>query len=282
MNPRLPMPEGYPLSQDFVDTVRRTVDTQGFIVLKDVISAEEIATANEALDSVDVPLCGDLRPLITNHPAFLNFLDHPNLLPYLLALVGGNLQLTFSTATIVPPDAGPMCWHEDGPRPCTYPAVGDRRAQIFVRMGIFLEDLSEPDRGNLVLVPGSHQVLFHKGGGTEGMDAMPNLTTLYASAGSVVIFHQALWHRTAPNLMDHPRRVLYFGFTPSWHRTIDYLTPPDTLLEWVDEAPPERRALLRQLVGCVPEQGVNGFFFNDEYEFPGLRLVPLKHPASGA
>ncbi len=241
-----------------------------------------MASANETLDGLDTPSCGDLRPLVTGHRAFLDLLDHPSLLPYLLALVGGNLQLAFSTATVIPPGAGPMCWHEDGPRPWPYPAVGHRRAQIFVRMGIFLEDLSEPDRGNLVLIPGSHRVPFHEGGAPEDMDRLPARTTLLVSAGSVVIFHQALWHRTAHNLMDHPRRVLYLGFTPSWHRTIDYLTPPHALLEWIDETPLERRALLRQLVGCVPEQGVNGFFFNDEAQYPGLRLVPLAHPASGA
>ncbi len=94
-----------------------------------------MASANETLDGLDTPSCGDLRPLVTGHRAFLDLLDHPSLLPYLLALVGGNLQLAFSTATVIPPGAGPMCWHEDGPRPWPYPAVGHRRAQIFVRIG---------------------------------------------------------------------------------------------------------------------------------------------------
>ena len=282
MTRALPAPDGYPLSPGFVDAVQGRVERQGYLVVKDALSPGEVAAANEALDELAPPPCGDLRSLITHHRAFLGLLDHSNLLPYLLALVGGNLQLAFSAATVIPPGAEPMCWHEDGPRPWPYPAVGGRRAQVFVRMGIFLEDLSERRRGNLVLIPGSHRLPFHEGGGPEDMDKVPNCTALRVSAGSAVIFHQALWHRTDHNLLDRPRRVLYFGFTPSWHRTIDYLTPPDTLLEWIDETPSKRRALLRQLVGCVPEQGANGFFFNEEHDFPALRLVPLEHPASGA
>lgn len=286
-SPARDVPAGvrYPLTRGFIESVRRVFDMQGFIVIEDALSAVEIGQANGALDQLattgELPERSDLRPVVDKSPLFLDHIDNPRVLPYLLAIVGGNLQVMLSTCTVVPPGAGPMVWHEDGPRPWSYPAVDGRRAQVFARMGYFLEDLTEPDRGNLVLVPGSHQMLFHKGGPPRVMDAMPNLTTLRARAGSAVIFHQALWHRTAPNRMDHARRVLYYAFAPCWHRVVDYVTPPDHLLAMIDDKPVERQGLLRQLVGAVPPQGANGFFFPDERTHPGLALVEPEHPASG-
>ncbi len=271
----------YPLPRAFVDAVRRIFDLQGYLLLPDVLNPAEVASANAALDRLDLPERGDLRPLIDKDPVFLGHLDHPRILPYVLALVGGNLQVMGSCVTVIPPGAGPMVWHEDGPRPWSYPAVGDRRALLMARVGLFLEDLTEGDRGNLVVVPGSHQLPYHRAGRGVAIDRLPGTQPVKVAAGSAVIFHNALWHRTAPNLMDHSRRVLYYGYSPCWHRVVDYVTPPAALLELIEAEPEPRRPLLRQLVGVVPPSGPAAFMFPTPEELPGLALVEPEHPASG-
>lgn len=271
----------YPLPRAFVDAVQRIFDVQGYLLLPDVLSPEEVAAANASLDRLDLPDRGDLRPIVDKDALFLNHLDHPRILPYVLSLIGGNLAVMGSCVTVIPPGAGPMVWHEDGPRPWSYPLVGDRRALLMARVGLFLEDLTGPECGNLVVVPGSHQVPFHRSGRPSAIDHMPGATALEVKAGTAVIFHNALWHRTAPNHMDHSRRVLYYGYSPCWHRVVDYVTPPQTLLDLIAAQPPERQPLLRQLVGAIPTEGSAAFMFPDPETFPGLTLIEPEHPASG-
>jgi len=269
-----------PLSAEFVAATRERFDRDGFIVLDRGLSAEEVARANAALDAAGPPAVGDLRPLIDKGAPFLDHLLHPAVLPYALALLGGNLLVMGSAATVIPPGAEPMVWHEDGPRPWPYPAMQGQRALVTVRFGIFLEDLTAPKRGNLKVVPGSHKRPFHTWDHRAG-EAPQGATEILAPAGGIVLFHNALWHSTAPNEMDHPRRVLYYGFAPGWHRVVDYVTPPQHLLDAIEERPADERALLRQLVGAVPPSDAPGFYFPEPAESPGLDLITPEHEPSG-
>jgi hypothetical protein len=268
------------LDQAMRDDVRARFERDGYLVIHSGLSAGEVEAANRALDGLELPTFGDLRPLVDKGGLFLDHVLHPALLSHALTLLGGHIVVMGSAATVIPPGAEPMVWHEDGPRPWSYPSVGDQRALITVRAGIFLEDLTEPDRGNLVVVPGSHRRPFHSWDHASGA-APPGATQVLVPAGGLVLFHNALWHSTAPNTMDHSRRVLYYGFSPSWHRIVDYVTPPPALLESIEGRPSHERAMLRQLLGAVPPMGAPGFYFPDEESFPGLRLVRPEHAASG-
>ncbi len=268
------------LTAEFVSATRERFDRDGYIVLERGLSPEEVARANAALDALNPPNVGDLRPLIDKGDAFLDHLLHPAVLSHALALLGGHIVLMGSAATSIPPGAGPMVWHEDGPRPWSYPAVDGERALVTVRFGLFLEDLTAPNRGNLMVVPGSHKRPFHTWDHRSG-EAPEGATAVLVPSGGVVLFHNALWHSTAPNHMDHSRRVLYYGFSPGWHRVVDYVTPPDHLLEAIERRPAEEHALLRQLVGAVPPSGAPGFYFPDSASCPGLNLVSPEHAASG-
>ncbi|MEZ4269090.1 MAG: phytanoyl-CoA dioxygenase family protein [Myxococcota bacterium] len=283
MTTHLPPPPSLaePLSAAFVDAVRRAFDLDGYILIEDALSPAEVAAANAVLDTLELPDRGDLRPLLGQHPLFLDHIDHPRILPYVLALLGGAIQVMGSSVTVISPGAGSMVWHEDGPRPFSYPAVGDRRPLIMGRVGIFLEDLRGPDRGQLVVVRGSHQVPFHRSGRPEGLWDLPGVRPLEVAPGTAVLFHNGLWHATAPNHMSVPRRALYYAYTPVWHRVVDYTLPPEALLAGIDAAPAPRRQLLRQLVGALPSDGPGGFMFPDESDFPGLSLVSPEHEASG-
>ena len=268
------------LTPDFITTTRARFERDGYLVIHPGLSPDEVACANAALDAANPPEVGDLRPLVDKGDVFLDHLLHPAVLPHVLALLGGNVIVMGSAATIIPPGAEPMVWHEDGPRPWSYPEIDGRRALMTVRVGLFLEDLTEGNRGNLVVVPGSHKRPFY-GWDHRAGQAPEGATVVSVPSGGVVLFHNGLWHSTAPNHMDHARRVLYYGFAPSWHRVVDYVTPPPHLLAAIAQRPEDERALLRQLVGAVPDGGAPGFYFPDERTFPGLGLVTPTHEASG-
>ena len=269
------------LQPAFIDAVGRRFAKHGYLLLDGALSSHEVAIANEALDSLELPVRGDLRPLVDKGAVFLDHLVHQRILPYVLALLGGNVVVMGSCCTVIPPGADSMVWHEDGPRPWPYPSVDGKRALVTLRVGIFLEDLLTPDRGNLVVLPGSHLRPFHEGGEPRKMGELPGVKPLLVKAGSVVMFHNALWHSTAPNTMDHPRRVLYYGFAPSWHRIVDYITPPKALVEAIEEREEPMRGMLAQLVGVTPPSGAPGYYFPEPEHFPGLELIEPPHRPSG-
>lgn len=287
-SPDSPAPRGpgtlrYPLPAAFVREVQTLFDLQGYILLEGALNPTEVASLRDSLASLPLPERGDFRPLIGESDSLLALADHPRILPYVLALLGGAIQVAASCATIVPPGAGPMVWHEDGPRPWSYPAVNDRRALVLLRVGVYLEDLTEPRRGQLVVVPGSHHVAFHRAERPELLEGQGAAKPLRVPAGSIVLFHNALWHSTAPNERAHPRVAIYLAYSPTWHRVIDYLLPPEAWIERANAQSPEsRRPLLRQLLGCQPGSGSYAWQFPTPEEFPGLSLVEPEHPASGA
>lgn len=272
----------YPLPRGFTESVRRLFELQGYLHIPGVLSAEALSSVRQATDALPLPNRGDLRPLLPHAGPFLDLLDHERVLPAVLALMGGTVQAVSSTATVVPPGADPMTWHEDGPRPWSYPSVDGRRPLNLLRVGYFLDDLQDDTSGNLVVVPGSHQIPFHRAPTPQPGRAMPGSKTLRVRAGDVVAFHNGLWHSTAPNRRSTARVVLYLAFAPSWHRLIDYLAPPTPLLDALEPLAPGRRALLRQLVGATPESGPHGFMFPSPGEMPGLNLIDPEHPASGS
>ena len=272
----------YPLSQSFVRQVRKDFDEKGYLIIEDALSSEQVADANSALDAMLLPKQGDLRPLVKHDPIFLDHVDHPRIFPYVLALIGGNVQLLGSSVTIIPPGAGSIVWHEDGPRPWSYPLAGGRRPLIFVRAGFYLEDLSAGDCGNLVVVAGSHRTPFDSHGDSSALWEHPDFVELRVRAGGAVIFHNGLWHSTSPNKRQCARRALYYVYSPCWHRIIDYVTPSEELLKSLETMDANRQKLFAQLLGVVPTSGAESYMFSTPEEQPGLSLVEPDNPASGA
>ncbi len=97
-----------PLTAAFVQDVRARFDRDGFIVIDEGLSRAEIEAANTALDRLSLPQQGDLRPLVDKGDVFLDHLLHPMILPYALALLGGQVSVMGSCVTVIPPGAGPM------------------------------------------------------------------------------------------------------------------------------------------------------------------------------
>lgn len=264
----------YPLAPSFVADVRRTFDVQGYVIIPNALDPAHLGRLRSYLDGVELPATGNWGPLLDKGDDFLSLADNPAVFPHVLALLGGNLQVLTSHVTVLPPNAGPSQWHEDGPRPWPYPAVDGRRPLLLLRVGYFMEDISVPERGNVVCLPGSHNVSFNRSGDPDALWKHPALKTLTAPEGSAVLFHQALWHSTSPNRVDSPRRALYLAYGPTWHRQYDWIQPPDELLARVDALPSPRRELLRQLSGAMPSTGLHGYYFPEPREFPAMTMLP--------
>ncbi len=80
---------------------------------------------------------------------------------------------------------------------------------------IYLDDLNE-DTGRVLVVPGSHNWLDREP--PDVSDAsVEGQVELNVQAGSVVLIHGNVWHRTQPTLRSK-RRMLILSYTPTWLR----------------------------------------------------------------
>jgi len=183
----------------------------------------------------------DVRPIVTEDPAFLTLLEWPATFPLAVrCLKHYSIQLNTSHLIMVPPrpaprpgTAGPgagetnIGWHQDGGSPG--PRVDGVRAMFSLKIGYFLTDLLEPDMGQLMVVPGSHRFangLVFKEGATQPDGALQ----LKVRAGDAVLFQNPLYHGSAPNRSNQTRVVLYYGYSYRWLKPIDYETMPAELL----------------------------------------------------
>src|SRR5205823_11632605 len=91
---------------------------------------------------------------------YLELLDLPTVFPLVCGLLGWNIHMYHSHIDQHPAVAGPAepvwAWHQDGGRQNVEIETEPTRPRLSVKVAYFLSDVSEPGRGNLLVVPGSH------------------------------------------------------------------------------------------------------------------------------
>ncbi len=134
-------------------------------------------------------------------------------------------------------------WHADGPRPATFPRVDDRVGLHYLKFGIFLTDLTAGDGGALQVVRGSHlrPELDGLGPAFRIADHARDVISFDVAPGTIVAFHQALWHAAPANRSARERKNVYLSYCPTWMRPIDREFPDAAELA---DLPAEMRWLL--------------------------------------
>lgn len=129
--------------------------------------------------------------------------------------------------------AASISWHADGPRPALFPRVNGAMGLHYVKYGYFLTDLTHDGGGALQVVRGSHkrEELDGNKGNFNIEDYAKDLVEFKVEAGSVVVFHQALWHAAYPNESDVERKNIYISYCPTWMRPVDRDFPTEADLE---------------------------------------------------
>jgi ectoine hydroxylase-related dioxygenase (phytanoyl-CoA dioxygenase family) len=284
------MDEQDKLNTEVNDEHRRHWEGQGYLLLPQVLSPADTA---QLLDRVDALLesCDkkqlfsqqtaagsggapdeDLRTFkiasaINQTDALDSLIDHQSTFPWLLALIGPYLQILGTEVFVRLPGPGtePLVeWHTDGGPALSrfLPSAGNPVLQMKVQF--FLTDLSEFDKGNFMLVPGSHRRHFPD---REFSFASPpaGAVQLRARAGDALLFPWSLWHAVAPNRSNCARKSITFRYGPTWSRPYDYeRLPPEVLARMTSR----RRRLCGDLgEGAHP----SSFFYPDPAE--QLRLM---------
>jgi ectoine hydroxylase-related dioxygenase (phytanoyl-CoA dioxygenase family) len=245
---------------------------QGYLLLPNVISQEKVGRLNAAIDEIVAQepetLAHNIYNSVARHEEIASLIDEPSILPLIVNLLGYNIQLHISHLTIRKPNPQQVQtethsfinWHQDGPNP-KFPQIGGITPIYYIKTCYILSDMSEPNRGNTKIIPGSHNRIY-KPDTSNVTEELQGEMQVCGKPGDVFVFAQNLWHAGAPNQSTFTRRQLFLGYSPIWIRPIDYRVATDEMLK---DASPIRK----QLLGVIDE---NPF----KYYVPNESMVPLK------
>ncbi len=230
---------------------RQFFETNGYLVIPGALDAKETARLQTIADRIDARertpgLEGKLLSVtnvIQDDPALVELIDLPTTFPKVWGILGWNIYLYHSHVDITPPADEQalqwrVAWHQDSMR------VNDEieshpRPRLSLKVGYYLTDARQPDRGNTLIVPGSHlqdEIDCPADGVSNPLGAEP----LCVDAGTAVIIDRRIWHSRSPNLWNQSRKVVWMGYSYRWLRPKDEMT----VRHLFSELDPIRRQIL--------------------------------------
>ncbi len=230
-------------------------DLQGYIVVKNVLSAEELTTLNTLFEQrLPEDVAGKFHSRISNWgKPFQDLMDHPKILPYLLDLIDPHFRLDHDYCIYLDKGAGALHLHGGEGH------EGDHWYKYrdgVMKNGLTVVSYALADNpagaGGFICIPGTHKSNF--------IENIPREVALLqqpadyvvqpaAQAGDAIIFTEALVHGTHPWTANHARRALLYKFSPghsAWRQ--DYYSPND----YEDLTDQQKRILEPPSVGNRP------------------------------
>ena len=233
-------------------------DLQGYLVVKNALSAEELKTLNAEADS-HYPISNTKNkftdgPVSTWGKPFQDLMDHPKVLPYLLALIGPYFRLDHDYCIFMREGGGNLTLHggegHEGDHWYKY-----RDGEMKNGLTVFAFNLTPVNAGDggFVCIPGTHKSNFIESIPREVINferPAEYVVQPEVGAGDLVIFTEAVVHGTHAWKGKHERRSLLYKFTPghsSWANHYPDLSKYDDLTER------QRRILLPPSIGGRPK-----------------------------
>ena len=225
------------------DTEKYLFDLNGYIVVEGVLSADEVAHCNEAVDrhaegirerTGDLSLSrdsttlkgttgrGDLGGLLGwDKPwcePFREMLAHPRVVPYLHAILGPGYRLDHNAGLISMRKGaeGHLLHGSSGPGfdPHQYYIFKDGRMHNGLTVAAWQLADVDPSDGGLCLIPGSHKGNYPCPQEVRRLEKHQEVVKqITCKAGDVVIFTEAVTHGTLPWRSDRDRRTVLMRYT---------------------------------------------------------------------
>ena len=218
----------------------------GYLIIPDVLSEAECDEALEAAKRIHGSKPAEKFRQIgrgfESEPAIERLMDHPAVLPKVRALYGDRFVLQAAWCTVMPANDVHNGWHQDGSSAFDFKDLAYPVPLLQLRASFNLTDQSEEGMGNMALIPGSHRspVLLPKSVRKEAY-ATPIQHILRARRGSVLLFHNGVWHSPMPSKLTYDRYNMHFIYSPVWLRRSDREATDPAFLA---RTTPVRRALM--------------------------------------
>lgn len=242
------------------DAQRITFETNGFLVINDALTPEELGRVRAAAEQAerawnDTPgargfkkpqLWEIVGPIEYGEP-LRDLLWHPKTLPIVREILGDDVSMIDNSYYITPPKTpGTHAdWHHDVGLPGVYHPLSVMMVKVF----FLLTDVNA-DSGGTAMVPGSHRLpmdfAFPEVGDPK---AMPGAVQMVGKAGTAYLFNGRVYHAAVNNDSDSPRKVLIYNYGHHWMKIWPGYEPSQRLLDW---AAADGDPVKMQLLGMGP------------------------------
>lgn len=219
-------------------------EVAGYLVIPDALSPSEVASCLEAAQRLHASYPGgewrQLGASYEKEPAIEPLIDHPSVIHKARALFGDYFIVQSSWCTLSPPGYPGGGWHQDGSGAYEFCRLAASTPLVQLRVGYFLTDQSDPDMGNMVMIPGSHNALSAMPKELRHQDSALQ-QVICGRPGTALMFHQGVYHRGTRNARDFDRYIQHIVYAPPW------LIPSDRQRNdpaFMERTTPLRRALL--------------------------------------
>jgi ectoine hydroxylase len=225
------MPDTIEQPRPIAASEREQFERDGFLVIHGALTPDEVRRYAHALDRVYAAATADGRVppgtamhqlgAVANCPEAGALLDHPATFPYVWSLLGWNIHAYHSHLDVHPPLRARRPfrfeWHQDGGRQ-NREIETEPRPRLSIKLAYWLSDVSEPGRGNLKVVPGSHLTNWIDGPPRRDVEWPDPEGAIEVTVfpGDVVLFDRRLWHARSDNYSPHTRKAIFFGYTFRW------------------------------------------------------------------
>ena len=199
-------------------------DLEGYIVIKNVLSDDDVARMNREADEVfpdDGAGNGNRRMSKISQwgPSFLSLMDHPKVMPYLLELLGPKVRADHDYCIFMTEGgkAGRLHGGETDTEADHWYKYRDGVMRNGLTVVTFFLTHADKGDGGFCCIPGSHKSNF--------VDSLPQDVMHYerqphyvhqpaVEAGDALIFTEALIHGTMQWTAAHERRALLYKYSP--------------------------------------------------------------------
>ncbi|QDT93327.1 phytanoyl-CoA dioxygenase family protein [Gimesia algae] len=229
----------------------RSLERDGYVVIPDLLSAEQIAGIREEL--MRLPTQGTdysehqrgySGVQWTNSPTTITTIALPAMISFLERLFGDELICTSCTYAVSQPGHPGIAIHTDAqPYGSNIFGLG-ASSPCLVRVLYYLDDLT-PEHSPFKVIPGSHLSLHADGNPYRRYLSHEDEMLVTCRAGSAVIINQKVFHANYPNFSDTDRHLLAIAYRPAWAGPIGEV--PDYDPEQVQTLPENVRPLFRSL-----------------------------------
>ena len=189
-----------------------------------------------------------LLSAVANCPEIAGLTDHPATFPYVWSTLGWNIHIYHSHLDVHPPIRVPHAVPvrlAPGRRQAEPRDRDTPRPRLSVKLAYWLSDVSEPGRGNLKVVPGSHLLNWIDGPPRRDIQwpDPEGAIEVTAEPGDAVFFDRRIWHTRSRNYSEHTRKAVFFGYSYRWTAIRDDLAPLRAS-DWFARLTPVQQQLL--------------------------------------
>ena len=198
--------------------MQRQLDKGGFVLLRGLLSAEEVNALLDRLEAVwaeEGDLAGAenyvekntrrLANLAKKGDIFRSVFAHPTVIELVQAVLGPDFRLSMLNARDALPGGGPsQPLHSDA----DHGAKQDEKGYLACTAVWMLDDFTRRN-GATRLIPGTHRIAqLPKEVLADVVAPHPDEIIVAGRAGDVLVFNGHCWHAGGANLTERPRRAI--------------------------------------------------------------------------